>query len=77
MRLMLDMRGRAVNDMFAVQSHRAVAILAPKLTGAVVDGICDARDHPFPTLHSTPHEQFFHFTLVDILSIRHITLSTL
>ena len=31
MRLMLDMRGRAVSDVLAMQSHCPVAILAPKL----------------------------------------------
>ena len=35
MRLMLDMRGRALSNMLAMQSHRAVAVLAPELTGAV------------------------------------------
>ena len=76
-RLMLDMRGRAVRDVLAVQFHRPVTVFAAKLRRPSPDSIYDAYPQPLPTLHASAHEQFLHFTLVDLFFIRHVTLSTL
>src|SRR5664280_3213412 len=65
---MLDMRGRAVRDVLTVQSHRAVAVRASKLAGAVADGIGDGRDHPLPTFRPIATEEFLHFALIDFLT---------